>query len=236
MKLVKTGILPLDTQLGGGMPAGSVVSVFEEPGAGADVLSYHFTVEGATHGENVFYLATDDSSEEIREYINLYFDLDEAVWENITLLSLRASMQQEEGEKDAKDFLRKTIYDPIGGIKTILSHEEFERVVINNFTYFLANYPIEDVIALIDVLSNYAKRNQSVVMLLVTKGMFDPRTETTVKHYSDGVIELTLKEVENEVQRRLKVVKFKGILVPKAILRYELTDKGIKMESVMRVL
>ncbi|MBO8178901.1 MAG: hypothetical protein H0Z19_00225 [Archaeoglobus sp.] len=236
MKLVKTGILPLDTQLGGGMPAGSVVSVFEEPGAGADVLSYHFTVEGAKQGENVFYLATDDSSEEIREYINLYFDLDEAVWENITLLSLNTSVLSEEGEKDAKDFLKKTIYDPIGGIKTILSHEEFERVVFNNFTYFLVNYPIEDVISLIDVLSNYAKKNQSVVMLLVTKGMFDSRTETTLKHYSDGVIELTLREVENEVQRRLKVVKFKGILVPKAILRYELTDKGIKMESVMRVL
>ncbi len=73
-------------------------------------------------------------------------------------------------------------------------------------------------------------------MLLITKGMFDSRTETTIKHYADGVIELTLKEVENEVQRRLKVIKLKGILVPKAILRYELTDKGIKMESVMRVL
>ena len=236
MKHVSTGILPLDTQLGGGFPAGSVVSVFEEPGAGADVLSYHFVVEGARRGENVFYLATDDSTEEIKEYINLYFDLDEAVWENITLLSLNVSALSEEKERDAKDFLKKTIYDPIGGIKTVLSHEEFERVVINNFTYFLANYPIEDIISLINVFSKYAKKRQSVVMILITKGMFDPRTETTVKHYSDGVIELTLKELENEVQRRLKVIKFKGILVPKAILRYELTDKGIKMESLMRVL
>ncbi len=236
MRFVKTGILPLDTQLGGGIPAGSVVSVFEEPGAGADLLSFHFTVEGAMHGENVFYLSTDDSSKEVKEYINTYFNLDEAVWENITLLSLNTSALSEDVEKDAKEYLKRTIYDPIGGIKTILSNEEFERVVVNNLTYFLVNYPLEDVISLIDIFSHYAKSKQSVVMLLVTKGMFDSRTETTVKHYSDGVIELTLREVENEVQRRLKIVKFKGILVPKAILRYEITDKGIKMESVMRVL
>jgi len=235
MKLKKTGILPLDTQLGGGIPAGSVVTLFEEPGAGADVLSFHFAVEGALQGENVFYLATDDSDDEVREYINLYFNLDEAVWENITLLSLRYSFNTE-GDKDAKGFLKKTIYDPIGGIKTIMSHEEFERVAINNFTYFVANYPMEDVLSLMEFLSHYAKKYSSTVMLLITKGMFDSRTETTIKHYADGVIELTLKEVENEVQRRLKVIKLKGILVPKAILRYELTDKGIKMESVMRVL
>ena len=235
MKLMKTGILPLDTQLGGGIPAGSVVLVLEEPGAGGDVLSYHFAVEGALNGENVLYLATDDTEEEVRDYVNLYFNLDDAVWENITLLSLSSSLKKE-GEKDAKDFLKKTMYDPIGGLKTILYHEDFDRVVVNNMTYFIANYPIEDVVSLIEVFSKYAKKNESVFMMLMTKGMFDSRTETAIKHYSDGVIELTLREVENEVQRRLKVIKFKGILVPKAILRYELTDKGIKMESVMRVL
>ena len=235
MKLMTTGILPLDTQLGGGIPAGSVVLVLEEPGAGGDVLSYHFAVEGALNGENVFYLATDDTEEEVKDYVNLYFNLDDAVWENITLLSLSSSLKKE-GEKDAKDFLKKTMYDPIGGLKTILYHEDFDRVVVNNMTYFIANYPIEDVVSLIEGFSKYAKQNASVFMMLMTKGMFDSRTETAIKHYSDGVIELTLREVENEVQRRLKVIKFKGILVPKAILRYELTDKGIKMESVMRVL
>lgn len=234
MKVLKTGILALDTQLGGGMPGGSVVVVLEEPGAGGDVLSYHFAVEGALNGENVFYLATDDTDEEIKDYVNLYFNLDEAVWENITLLSLSSPLSK--AEKDAKDFLKRTMYDPIGGLKTILYHEDFDRVIINNLTYFIASYPIEDVISLIEVFSKHAKKNGSVFLMLMTKGMFDPKTETAIKHYSDGVIELTLKEVENEVQRRLKIIKFKGILVPKAILRYELTDKGIKMESVMRVL
>ncbi len=235
MKVRKTGILPLDTQLGGGIPAGSVVLVLEEPGAGGDVLSYHFAVEGAVNGETVFYLATDDTEEEVRRYFNLYFNIDEAVWENITLISLPSTFRGY-GEKDPKDFLKKTMYDPISGLKTILRHEDFDRVIVNNLTYFVANYPLGDVLSLIETFSNHAREKDSVFMMLMTKGMFDLRTETTIKHYADGVMELTLKEVENEVQRRLKVIKFKGTLVPKAILRYELTDKGIKMESVMRVL
>ncbi len=233
MNVYKTGITPFDSQLGGGIPAGSVVLMLEEPGAGADVFSYHFAVEGAKGGESVFYLATDDSEEEVKEYINLYFNLDEAVWENITLLSI-SSYQR--GEGDAKNFLRRTMYDPVSGLKTILKHEEFNRVIVNNLTYFLANYDLKDVISLIEAFSEHAKRNKSACLVLMTKGMFDTSVETAIKHYSDGVIELTLKEVENEVQRRLKVIKFKGILVPKAILRYELTEKGVKMESVMRVL
>ncbi len=234
MNTYKTGITPLDTQLSGGIPAGSVVLILEEPGAGADILSYHFAVEGAKNGESVFYLATDNTEEEVKEYINLYFNLDEKTWENITLLSLISFMKRE--VKDARKFLKNTMYDPLSGLKTILNHEIFNRIVINNLTYFLANYELSDVLSLIETLSDHVRRNKSACMLLMTKGMFEPSIETTIKHYSDGVIELTLREAESEVQRRLKVIKFKGILVPKAILRYELTNKGIKMESVMRVL
>ncbi|OYT35258.1 hypothetical protein B6U96_10975 [Archaeoglobales archaeon ex4484_92] len=233
MNVYKTGITPLDAQLGGGIPSGSVVLILEEPGAGADVLSYHFAVEGAKSHENVLYFATDDSEDEIRNYINLYFNLDNASWEFITLLSLTSFRKK---EPDAKIFLRKTMYDPLSGLKTILQHEEFKRVIINNLTYFLVNYELYDVVSLIGTFSEYAKRVGSSFLVLMTKGMFELGTETSIKHYSDGVIELSLREAENEMQRRLKVIKFKGILVPKAILRYDLTEKGIKMESLMRVL
>lgn len=66
-------------------------------------------------------------------------------------------------------------------------------------------------------------------LLTITKGIFDSKLET-------DVIGLSLREVGNEIQRRMKIIKFKKILVPKTILRYDLTEKGIKMESVMRVL
>ena len=66
--------------------------------------------------------------------------------------------------------------------------------------------------------------------------MFEPSFETAVKQAVDGIIELSLREAETEIQRRLKVIKLKRTLVPKSIFRYDITDRGIKMESVTRVL
>jgi len=50
------------------------------------------------------------------------------------------------------------------------------------------------------------------------------------------IIEMSISETGNEIQRLLKILKLKRVLVPKSILRYDLTEKGIRMESVMRVL
>ncbi len=228
----RTGIIPLDTQLGGGIPEGKIVLILEEPGAGAEVFSYHFAVEGARLGEKVLYIATDDSEEEVRETINLYFNLSNEEWEYITLLSLSSFSKIRNG----REYLRRTIYDPLGGIKTIISNEEFNRIIVNNLVHFLKSYELHDVIDFVEFLSGEARKRKFSALLLMTKGMFDPSIEATLKHYVDAVFELSLREVENEVQRRLKVIKFKGIVVPKAILRYDLTDRGVKMESVMRVL
>lgn len=227
MKIYKTGIVPLDVQLGGGVPAGTVLLILEEPGAGGDVFSYHFAVEGANNAESVLYIATDDSTKDVRKFLNLYFDK----YKEFTILSLKG-----QEETDPKGYLRKTMYDVLTGIKTVLRNEKFDRVVINNLTFFFSKYSHEDVISLIEFLSNLAKENESAYLLLMTKGMLEDTKETAVKHFCDGVIELNLREFENEVQRRLKFIKFKGIVVPRVIMRYELTDKGVKMESTMRVI
>jgi len=236
MKVYRTGIIQLDSQLGGGIPAGSVVLILEEPGAGGDVFSFHFAVEGVKNDEKVFYLITDDTEEEIRENIVLYFNIEEELLDKIHLCSfITKHYRKKEKEGDIRKLLR-TGTDPLNIFKNRLIREEYDRIIINNLTYFIENYKLSDVISLIDDLSEYTRNREAVALLLMTKGMFEPRIETTMKHHSDGVIELTLREVENEIQRRLKIVKFKRILVPKAVLRYDLTDKGIKMESVMRVL
>ncbi|MEM4566543.1 MAG: RAD55 family ATPase [Archaeoglobaceae archaeon] len=227
MKIFRTGIVPLDAQLGGGIPSGSVVALIEEPGAGGDVFSYHFAVEGSNLGDNVLYIATDDSVKDVRRYLGLYFPR----YQDFTLISLKS-----DEETDAKGYLRKTMYDVLSGVKTIIKNEKFDRVIINNLTFFFSRYSIEDVISLIEFFLNDARERESAYMLLLTKGMLEERAEIAVKHFCDGVIELSLREVENEIQRRLKFIKFKGIIVPRAVIKYELTDRGVKIEPMMRVL
>ncbi|MDI9646128.1 MAG: RAD55 family ATPase [Archaeoglobales archaeon] len=227
----RTGIVPLDMQLNGGIPKGRVVLIFEEPGAGAEVFSYHFAIEGARIGDKVLYITTEESEDETREVIEKYFGLKGEEWEYITILSIQSNK-----ESKAKDYLKRTIYDAISGIKTIILNEEFQRVIINDLIYFLKNYEVNDIMKFLDFLAEEAKKRGFAVLLLTTKGIFDTQFEILMKRRVDIVFDLSLKEVENELQRRLKIIKLKGMQVPKAILRYELTEKGIKMESVMRVL
>ncbi len=226
----KTGIVSLDAQLNGGFPKSSVILILEDPGAGGDVFSFHFAVEGVKNNERVLYIATDDTEEEIRENIRLYFPEDYV--EKIEVVSLVIS---ELKERDIRKYLRNTMYDPIRYVISIITSNNFDRVVVNNLTYFISNYEFKDVLTLMENFSKCAKRDDSVYLLLMTKGMFDSKVETAMKHHSDGVIELTLKEEGNEIQRMLKFIKFKRIFVPKAIMRYDLTDKGIRVESVMRI-
>jgi len=235
MKTFKTGITPLDTQLQGGFPAGSVILILEDPGAGGEIFSFHFAVEGLKNGERVLYVTTDDTEEEIKESITMYFDVSPDELSRLNILDL-FSPRLRDVKAEAKEFLRKMRYDPLNGIRTLIKTEHFDRVIVNNITYFFMNYEEEEVFNLTEEFSVVSKNNESVFLILMTKGMFDSKTETAMKHVVDSVIELTVREVENEVQRRFKILKLKRVLVPKSILRYDLTEKGIKMESVMRVL
>ncbi len=227
MKVYKAGIVPFDVQLEGGIPGGTVLLILEEPGAGGDVLSYHFAVEGANSAEKVIYFATDDYEEDVKRFLNVYFER----YREFPVLSLK-------GQKgvEAKNYIRKAVYDALGRLKSILRNEKFDRIVINNLAFFLWKYSYEDVISMIEFLSDICKENQSLCVLLMTKGMIEDKKETGLKHYCDGVIELSLREMENEIQRRLKFVKLEGVVVPRMIMRYEITNRGIRMESTMRVL
>ncbi|MEM2726684.1 MAG: RAD55 family ATPase [Archaeoglobaceae archaeon] len=227
MKTYRTGIVPFDVQLEGGIPGGTVLLILEEPGAGGDVFSYHFAVEGANSGENVIYVATDDYEKDVKRFLSVYFDN----YKEFPILSFRGQQIS-----DTKTYLRKTVYDFLGRVKTIIRNEKFNRVVINNLAFFFSKYSYEDVISLIESLSDTSKENDSICVLLMTKGMLEERHETAIKHFCDGVIELGLRELENEIQRRLKFIKLEGVVVPRVIMRYEVTKKGIRMESMMRVL
>ncbi len=230
----KTGIVTIDGQLRGGIPESSVVLILEDPGAGGDILTYHFAIEGAKNDEKVLYVTTDDPAEYIlKDMLEMAEKDAEKVKSNVDFLDFVS------GRVVTTDRLKECLkrrYDPFNAFRSILETRSYDRVIVNNLTYFFLHYPTEDVIRLVEDFSNFARRDKSVFMLLMTKGMLDSRTETTVKHLADAVMEMTIKEMENEIQRRLKFLKFKRTIVPKVILRYDLSDRGIVMESVMRVL
>jgi KaiC/GvpD/RAD55 family RecA-like ATPase len=227
MRIYRTGIVPFDVQLEGGIPGGTVLLILEEPGAGGDVFSYHFAVEGAKSGEKVIYFSTDDYEDDVKRFLRVYFDQ----YKEFPVLSFKGQKKDE-----ARVHVKRAFHDAIGRLKGILRDERYDRMIINNLVYFFSKYSYEDVVSMIEFLSDVCKENDSVSVLLMTKGMVDDKQETALKHYCDGVVELSLRETENEIQRRLKFLKLEGVVVPRIVLRYDITNRGIRMESTIRVL
>ncbi|MEG9195304.1 MAG: RAD55 family ATPase [Candidatus Methanoglobus sp.] len=227
MRIYRTGIVPFDVQLEGGIPGGTVLLILEEPGAGGDVFTYHFAVEGAKSGEKVIYFSTDDYEDDVKRFLRVYFDQ----YKEFPVLSFKGQKKDE-----ARVHVKRAFHDAIGRLKGILRDDRYDRIIINNLVYFFSKYSYEDVVSMIEFLSDVCKENDSISVLLMTKGMVDDKQETALKHYCDGVVELSLRETENEIQRRLKFLKLEGVVVPRIVLRYDITNRGIRMEPTIRVI
>ena len=231
MERVSTGILNLDSQLGGGFPAGSVILILEDPGAGAEVFSYHFIYEGIKRGEESLYISTNDTSDEIKESMRLYLGVTEQDLEKVKFIDFLGARVGTLGLRESLTLSG----DPYNRVINECARG-YKRVVLNNLWYFAEDYDRKAVLGMLESMAVSARKNESVILVIFAKGMFEPTFETAVKQVVDGVIELSLREAETEIQRRMKIIKLKRTLVPKTIFRYDITDRGIRMESVTRVL
>ncbi len=230
MKKFATGITVLDSCLGGGIPAGSLVLLIEKPGAGAEIITFQFAVEGMKRGESVLYIVTDETSENLMDHVKVYFP-EFTTNEKFTLISFISNITN-----DARAFLRSSKHDPLGYIRKILATSKYDRIIINNLNNLIRNYDEEEVISLFEELSRKVKNDESVAIVILVEGAVDSRIENTLKSIADGIFELDIQERENEIQRRLKVIKLRRCMVPKNVFRYDITEKGIRMESLMRVI
>ena len=234
MKRYPTGILDLDSQIGGGFPEGSVILLLEDPGAEAEILSFYFVVEGLKKNEKALYITTDDTMEEIKESLKVYFNIPENISEKIKFIDLMSSRIV--GGCKSFGSIPSIYGDAHNQVINGIFKECYDRIVLNNLAYFTKNYDRDTVMNLLENLSIYVKRKKSVVLILLPKGLLDSSYEVAIKHVVDGVIEMSIVEAENEVQRRIKILKLKRTIVPKSIFRYEITDKGISLESVKRII
>ncbi len=223
MKKYPTGITALDSSLSGGIPSGSLILLVEKPGAGAEILTFQFAVLGLKNGEKILYVVTDDTEKNLVEYIRIYYpeaNLDE----NFKVISFASN--------ESKLFT----FDPLRGLRILLSKERFDRIIVNSMEKVVRIYSEDEAITFVEELSKKVKEDEAVAMIVLTHGTCSERFENTLKSIVDGIFEFDIRERENEIQRILKVIKLRRCAIPKNVFRYDITEKGLRMESLMRVI
>lgn len=242
---VPTGLVGLDVQLGGGVPPGTTILILAEPGASSELFAQQFVYGGLLNNEEVYYFSAEHPIPEIIEDMkNFGWDIDEYV-ENgkmdfIDAYTLRFCNILPKGiacNLSAKDFLKQNA-DTMNQLKASTSKERKGqyRGVVDSISYFLRSYDMKTVTEAIEYISSIGKLTNAVQLILMTGGTHDPKVENGLKSICDGVIEFRMKERGSEIERTILVRKMRGMIPPDKTISYNITNKGIELETTTRVL
>ncbi|WP_135606770.1 RAD55 family ATPase [Methanococcoides sp. NM1] len=242
---VPTGLLGLDVQLGGGVPPGTTILILAEPGASSELFAQQFIYGGLTNNEEVYYFSAEHPVQEIIEDMKTFgWDIEQYI-ENgkmdfvdaYTLRFCNVLPKSITCNLSAKDFLKQNT-DTMNQLKTATSKERQGqyRGVIDSISYFLRSYDMKSVTEAIEVISSIGKLTNAVQLILMTGGTHDPQVENGLKSICDGVIEFRMKERGSEIERTILIRKMRGMIPPDKTISYNITHKGIELETTTRVL
>lgn len=241
---VSTGISGLDVQLGGGVPPGTTILLLAEPGAGSEIFAQQFAYGGLLNNEDVFYVSSEQPVAEITSEMKSYgWDIKNYIDNSMVFVDEYASRFYNVLPKNirdnlsAKDFLKQGI-DSLNLLKATVTQERQGRYrgIIDSISYFLRMYDLNQVVDVIEVISSVGKLTGAVHLILMTSGMHDSYIENTMKHECDGVIEFRMRERGSEIERSIMIRKIRGMIPPNHTISYNLTSKGIELETTTRVL
>ena len=84
-------------------------------------------------------------------------------------------------------------------------------------------------------MSRQNKNSEEYHLLLLTEGMQDPKAETAMQHFADGVILFNTTWTSDATHRDIMVKKMKGTFVPSRSLPYTIGKKGFLIETATRI-
>jgi len=244
-QFVTTGIMGLDVQLGGGIPPGTTLLLIAESGAGAEIFTKQFLYGGLNCGESAFYFSSERSIEEVKADMK-HFGWDVSKYEETQMVKfidaytprfINILPPKLRSRISAKEFLKGGI-DPLNQLKTTVSqnHESKYRGVIDSISYFLRAYGLNSVIEVIELMSSIGKLTGGIHLIVIGAGLHDNITLNTVKYLTDGIIEFYVKERGSQIERGLIIRKMRGMIVPNKSIGFDITHRGIELETTTRVL
>jgi len=245
-----TGIDGLDSILGGGVPAGSMVLVTGVPGAGKTSLSLEFAIRGAARGERSLVVTTVERPEKLLLSVPDFDFYDPAMMEDGRLeilevaeltgsKALNATTAAMNGHavfrpQSAQSKLSGGANVPISLVDAIskrLVRDDIKRLVIDSFsTLFYGN---ED------------KSLQRDILLFLSDLMYDKRCtcflisdadpRTSIESLmADGVIVLGNQERKTDLLRTMQVLKMKSCSHSRTKHVIDLTDAGVLVTPMLR--
>ena len=109
------------------------------------------------------------------------------------------------------------------------------RIVIDSLSAVIQQFGIEQALGLLGMARENVKMNNGNLMFIVYSGVHTPMEMTRIMRVADVVIEFKTEIQQAEISRTLAVQKIRGGAVPRRLLPFIITDKGIEASTTSRI-
>ncbi len=187
---VPTGVEGLDKMLGGGIIRNTTALIVGPPGSGKTLLMLTMAATNALRGEKVVYVSFEEPRQQIRETLRfLRYDPDELSNRGLAIYAVNpraVTLREVHSILTSSEMSDATIF-MVDGLYALYREfgSDFHKVVR-------------------DVALEFKKKNVTTVLSMVARDPGEPMYLSTV---ADTIIELSIREINNELKRYVKVVK-----------------------------
>ena len=119
---------------------------------------------------------------------------------------------------------------------TFPSYYRGRRIVVDSLSSVVLNFGIDAALRCLLTARTEASREKKIIMFLLYNNIHKPDEENRIFRLADVVIELKIVMLVTEVDRQLAVHKLSRANVPKRLIPFNITDKGIELSTTSRVI
>ena len=146
------------------------------------------------------------------------------------LRSLFDNEKKEEKEEERGEFSSIFI---IESISELLSPECYSKEI--SFEEHEIIHRLRQICSVLKSESESEQKEKSIVIGLLHENILTTGTENRIKHISDSYFRFRMEEKGTQFERTLSVYKYKGGSIGGKILKYNLEDGKIKIETKKRI-
>ena len=223
---IKSGLLPLDSLLGGGLARGTSTLILGPAGTGKSTLASQFAIAAAKRNENVALFLFDESIETLYERSNsLGMNVQGLVQDGI--IHVR---QVDPAELSAGEFAH--------AVRQLVEKDKTRIVVIDSLNGYLNAMPTERhlTLHLHELLTYLGQQGVTTLLIMAQHGLVshDANVPVDASYLADTVILTRYFEVMGEVRQAISVIKKRTGQHEKTIREIRFKETGLSIGEPLR--